>query len=471
MRVAFDNITITPKNYIGMPMAGYTRPDPCLGKLDDIFAYGILLEASNKDIVNKYLLLISLDLLKIPMSIADYIKLKIKKLFDFLSPEQILIHCTHTHSAPDLTGEFQFPGGIFNAIKGIMFGMNRNDKYVVYFVDKIVKMVQKLFDKLIPCKMAWMKTPFNPDIVINRRHPSRRSTPELGVITFRRFDNNEMIGFIINYACHPTTLPGENNKISAEYPGRIINNINELTNNTIEAVYFNGPSADLNPITTCGTNYNELENAGKEGRKKMYGQSGTYDDTQRIGNIIAKKALKMAQSIKSEEYYQELEFIAEVRHYWIPFKDYKYFTPAWSQNKLSFIIKKYLILPVTKILSENANFPAFIIKRKPFRFHCYSIIQYVRLRLKSNKAENKLSILTVPGELFEDLGKILFKKSPTGKEDTFIFQNANDWIAYLFSPREYIEIGGYEPVASFSPKCGEYTIKEVLNLFDEVKNQ
>jgi hypothetical protein len=471
MKVAFNKIKITPKNYIGMPMAGYTRPDPCLGKLDDIFAYGILLETSNKDKSNKFLLLISLDLLKVPISIANYIKTKIKSIFKFLNPEQILIHCTHTHSAPDLTGEFQFPGGMFNAIKGIMFGMNRNDNYVVFMVDKIVKMVQRLFDKLIPCEMAWKKIPYNPDIVINRRHPSRRSIPELGVIAFRRVDNNEMIGLIINYACHPTTLPGENNKMSAEYPGRIVAKINELTNNTIEVAYFNGPSADLNPITTCGTNYNDLESAGKEGRKKMYDQSGTYDDTIRVGTIIAQEALRLAQSINKEEYYQDLEFFAKLRHYWIPFKDYKYFKPTWTQNKLSFLIKKYLILPVTKVLSENANFPAFIIKRKPIRIHCYSVIQYIKLKLKSNTREKNLSILTVPGELFEDLGKSLFYKSPTRKDNTFIYQNANDWIAYLFSPKEYIEYGGYEPVASFSPRCGEYTIKEMLNLFDEIENQ
>ena len=464
MKVAFNRIKITPKNYIGMPMAGYARPDPCLDKLDDIFAYGILLEASNKDEFNKYFLLISLDLLKVPISIADYIKTKLIHIFNFLKPEQILIHCTHTHSAPDLTGEFHFPGGLFNSIKGIMFGVNRNDQYIVYFVDKIIKMVQQLFDKLISCKMAWKKISYNPDIVINRRHPARRSKPELGVILFRRIDNKDMIGFIINYACHPTTLPGENNKMSAEYPGRIINKINELTNNTLNVAYFNGPSADLNPITTCGTDYDKLETTGKEGRKKMYDQTGTYDDTIRIGNIIAQEALKLAQSIKDEEYFEELEFSVETRHFWIPFKDYKYFKPTWYQNKLSFLMKKYLIIPVTKILSENANFPAFIIKRKPIRIHCYSVIQYLKLKLKSNTNEKELGILTVPGELFEDLGKILFKKSPTGKHNTFIFQNANDWIAYLFSPKEYIDYGGYEPVASFSPRCGEYVFNEMLEL-------
>jgi hypothetical protein len=471
MKVAFNRINITPKNYIGMPMAGYARPDPCLGKLDDIYAYGILLEALSNNNSNNYLLFISLDLLKVPISIANYIKAKIIYICKFLKPENILIHCTHTHSAPDLTGEFHFPGGLLKTIKGIMFGVNRNDKYIIYFVNQILKMVKKLFTELIPCKMAWIKKPFNPDIVINRRHPARRSIPDLGVISFRRFDNNEMIGIIINYACHPTTLSNKNNKMSADYPGRIINSIHQLTHNEIDVVYFNGPSADLNPITTCGSEFDKLKKTGKEGRKKIYDQLGTYEHTITIGNKIAQEALKLAQSIKDEEFIEDLSSITTLRYFWIPFKDYKYFKPSWYQNTISFTLKKYLIIPVTKILSKNANFPAFIIKSRPIRPHCYSVIQYIKLKGNSPTNQKNLIVLGVPGELFEDLGKILFKKSPIGKESTFIFQNANDWCAYLFSPKEYIELGGYEPMASFSPRCGEYTIREILSLFGELRNQ
>jgi hypothetical protein len=471
MKVAINKVKITPKNYDGMPMAGYTRPDPCLGKLDDIYAYGVLLEIEDVNNSEKSLLLISLDLLKLPLSIANYIKSKITGIYNFLKPEQILLHCTHTHSAPDLTGEFHFPGGMINAIKGIMFGMNRNDHYIIWFSHQIIILVKSLFNKLKPCKIGWIKRSFNPDIVINRRHPSRKPKPDLGIIAFRGLNNNELIGFIINYACHPTTLPGSNNKMSADYPGRIINKINDLTKNKINVAYFNGPSADLNPITTCGTDYDELEKTGKEGRKKIYDQSGTYENTINIGSIIAQEALKLAQSIKDEEFFELLNISTILRNFWIPFKDYKYFKPTWYQNTLSFNVKKFLIIPITKILSENANFPAFIIKRRPIRRYCYTVIQHIDLNVKSKTKEKKLSVLTVPGELFEDLGKILFKKSPAGKKDTFIFQNANDWIAYLFSPKEYIELGGYEPVASFSPRCGEYTIKEMLKLFRELRTQ
>ena len=467
MKVAFSKISITPKDVIGKAMAGYSRPDPCLGILDEIHSYGVLIEENNQGDNKKYLLLISLDLLKVPISIADYIKKKLKSEFNYLEPNQILIHSTHTHSAPDLTGEFHWPGGTFNVIKGIMFGVNRNDQYIVWFTYQIVKMVRDLFNKLEPCKIAWTKKNFNPDIVINRRHPTRRSKPELGVITFRSLNDNKLIGFIINYACHPTTLSFKNNKLSADYPGRIIYKIDELTNNKIKAVYFNGAAADLNPITTCGVDYDSLE----QDKKPIYDQLGTYEHTEKLGFIIAKEALKLAESIKNEEYFEEIEFTSYLRNFWVPMKDHKYFSDTWLTNKLSYSLKKYLIVPITKILSEEANFPAFVIKRRKFRINCHTVIQYIKIKVRSKTKSKEFSILTVPGELFEDLGKLIFKNSQTGKNNSFIFQNTNDWIAYLFPLKEYAEYGGYEPVASFSPLCGDYVTKEILKLFEAVKDK
>jgi hypothetical protein len=219
MNVAFSKIKITPKDYIGKPMAGYARKDPCLGKLDDIHAYGVLITQNNK---NKNLLLISVDVLKLPLSIVEYIKKKLISKFKPLKSDRIVIHATHTHSSFDLTGEFYYPGGIMAFIKGVMFADNKNDDFIVWMTDRIVRMVAKLFEDLEPCKIAWEKEKFNPDVVLNRRWPTRKVLPDLGIISFKKLEENNLIGFIINYACHPTTLSFQNNKLSADFPGRVI---------------------------------------------------------------------------------------------------------------------------------------------------------------------------------------------------------------------------------------------------------
>ncbi|KKL57977.1 hypothetical protein LCGC14_2230000 [marine sediment metagenome] len=56
MRVAFNKIVITPKGYNSKQLTCYTRPCFCLGKLNEIYAHGILVE--RKDIFNQLLVLV-----------------------------------------------------------------------------------------------------------------------------------------------------------------------------------------------------------------------------------------------------------------------------------------------------------------------------------------------------------------------------------------------------------------------------
>ena len=467
MRVSFSKIRISPRDFVGRPMAGYSRKEPCLGKLDDLYAYGVLIEGGNECREKNELLLISLDLLKTPIALCNYIKKKIKENHPSLEPDQILIHCTHTHSGPDLTGEFYWPGGLFNVMKGIMFGSNRSDDYIVWFINQIIIMVRDLINKLLPCKMAWIKKKFNPNIVINRRHPTRQSIPELGIISFINLDKDDLIGFIINYSCHPTTLSYQNNKLSADYPGKVIERVSQITNNKVGVIFFNGTSGDLNPITTCGTDYKKLEFE----KSLIYDQLGTYNHTKKIGYMIAEEALNLTKSIPKNDYRKDLEFQFYLKFFWIPSKDFKYFSKIWFKNKFNYAFKKYLLLKVAKINLENANFPAFTIKRKKFKIHGKTVIQFIKFDFKDDKRLRSLGILTVPGELFEEYGDLYLKKSPLGRGNSFIFQNSNDWISYLFLAKDYIKEGGYEPLASFSPICGYFIRNKILELFENIKTR
>lgn len=467
MRVAFSKIKITPKDYIGMPMAGYSRLDVCLGKLDDIYAYGVLIEESELKNKKKKVLLISLDTLKVPLVIGNYIKEKIGAKFTYLDSDYIFIHATHTHSAPDLTGEFYWPGGAFNFLRGVMFGVNRTDRYIVGITHQIVKMVDELYKNLKPCKFAMKKEKFNPKIVIHRKSPTKKVQPELGVIVFRALDGNELIGFIINYSCHPTTLSFLNNKLSADYPGRIIFKINELTKKRVKNAYFNGPAGNLNPITTCGTDFEKL----KTNLSLIGEQRGTYRHTENIGFIIGVEALKLAESIPDEAFFEKLRVSTYLKHLWIPLKDYRYFSKIWYKNKLMFILKKYLLIPILRTL--ETNFPIFAIRHKLFKSRAETIIQILQFEIfdKIKELSEKMDIIFVPGELYVEIGKRMFEKAPNGAENTLIFQNVNDWIGYLYQIEDYIEHGGWEAFAGFSPLCGYFIEKGILELFKEIKKK
>ena len=459
MNVAFSKIKITPKDYIGKPMAGYARKDPCLGKLDDIHAYGVLITQENKNI---NLLLISVDILKLPLSIVEYIKKKLISKFKPLKSDTIIIHATHTHSSFDLTGEFYYPGGTLAFIKGVMFADNKNDEFIVWITDRIVRMVAKLFKDLEPCKIAWKKEKFNPDIVLNRRWPTRKVLPDLGIMSFKKLEDNNLIGFIINYACHPTTLSFQNNKLSADFPGRIISKIDELTNFKIKSIYFNGPSGDLNPITTSGTN---LEKINKD-KTLSYDQRGTYEHTKKIGYTIGEEALKVANSIPEEDYFSNMDIDVYTRKFLIPQIDAKYYSKVWFSNKIKWLIKKYFLFKLAKFDKKYVNFPFFTIERKHLNNYGKTIVQFIKLTASNGKT---YGLITIPGELFEEIGRNIIQEAPTLEENTLIFQNSQDWIGYLFPLEMYINEGGYEPFICFSPLCGAYLEIGTKKFLNELK--
>ena len=105
------------------------------------------------------------------------------------------------------------------------------------------------------------------------------------------------------------------------------------------------------------------------------------------------------------------------------------------------------------------------------KIECKTLIQKVILKAKNGAKHRNASILTFPGELFDDIGDYFHEHSVTEEENTFIFQNTHDWIGYLFSKKEYVEYGGYELTVSFFHTCGEHVyneMKDLLNPMDEV---
>ena len=151
-------------------------------------------------------------------------------------------------------------------------------------------------------------------------------------------------------------------------------------------------------------------------------------------------------------------------------KDFTYFSKAWYKNKLIYAIKKHLIIPISR--HQKVNFPKFTIKHKPFKTKALTSIQILNFKVFSNSKRNSgnFSIFSVPGELYEEVGKKLLDKAPFGLKNTFIFQNTNDWIGYLFFMDDYIKQGGWEAFAGFSPLCGYYIEKGMMKLIKEVGN-
>ncbi|MHA1341098.1 MAG: hypothetical protein ACTSRZ_14055 [Promethearchaeota archaeon] len=482
MKVAFGEIIITPPDflggYLGKPLAGYTPAPRAKGKYDDIKAHAVLIEDIVLGNVKKRLLLISLDYLKIPLLWSDYVKEKIEERYR-IHRKQILLHAIHTHKSMDMTGEFVFAGGLINTIRGIVFGAyHGDDKYKIWVAKQLVNLTGKLIEQLKPAEIAWTKKRIEDDLIFNRRHPERRSKSDLSIISFRDLNTKEIIGVIVSYGAHPTTLANFVDKMSADYPARVIEKIEQLSQGKIKATFFTAPAGDINPITTISKDYDQL---AKLPQQELLNQRGDILHTKKIGYNLGKYAYELTQTLMDDDYYDKIDFKCYSNTFWVPMRDFtRYKAPFKFQQSLIHWIKRYILFPIALFLGDihEPNFPGFAVKHRDIlspkaKINIYSEVVLIRIKVFSSKNPQKpskeINITGIPGELFEDIAKEISERNPAGSENTFIFQNANDWISYLFPIKEYISSGGYEPFASFSPLCGDFVKFAYFRMLEDIK--
>ncbi len=264
--------------------------------------------------------------------------------------------------------------------------------------------------------------------------------------------------------CHPTTLSYKNNRLSADFPGRVISKIDDLTSGSIKAIYFNGPSGDLNPITTSGTNMDKID----KDKALSYDQLGSYKHTKKIGSTIGEEALKIAKSIPKDDYSTFTEVEIYTKTLLIPQKDAKYYSKVWFSNKVKWLLKKYFLFKIAKFDFKFVNFPFFTVERKNLKNYGKTAVNFIKFIAGEG---NTFGIITIPGELFEEIGKTLISHAPTRMENTLIFQNTQDWIGYLFPLEMYIKEGGYEPFMCFSPLCGAFIENCTKKFLKEIKDK
>jgi co-chaperonin GroES (HSP10) len=466
MKAAFGRVNLTPDDYLGRTLAGYTPIVECKGKYDDIYGTVFLLEDNTN-----YLIFITMDFLKLPIAFTNYIKKKIQKQFG-IPPENILIHATHTHKSFDQGGEFHFSGGFIAVLRGVMFGSYyADDKYNVWITKHLLDLISKIKSNLKECRIAWKKKKIEDNLIINRRHPRRLSKSDLGIIVFENAKTKDNIGTIVTYSSHPTSLNFSINKLSADYPGRVVAHLEDISKNMLNVAYFTAPCADINPITTCGTEYDKLtsEPNSQFNENEIYQQYGTYEHTTKLGFTLAEKAYMLFKSLKKDDYVENPRFSAYLRKFYVPMKDFtKYKSKVWLSNRLKFIFKKLLLIqiPVVMSNSKKPNFPGFSVERRNRKIVAETAVQYVKI----GSNEKNISITGIPGELFEDIAEEMYENSPLDRESTFIFQNSNDWIGYLLPLKEYIADGGYEAFTSFTPLAGEYIRKNYYELLKEAEH-
>ena len=224
MDIAFTECDITPGIGEEMGGYGYYMNRRAEGTMDPLGARVCALRDADTTVV-----LVQLDLVGLDADHVVELRERIGRGHG-LPPEAVLFHCTHTHTGP-ASSTFFGPGTLTVELRA-------------FLTTHLVGAVGDAMRAWTPLESAaWFDQPFDgigynrdaPDGPIDRRLRGLVLTPASGPPILW-----------VNYACHPVTV-GVKRHYSADYPGAVARCLAAWG---YRCVYLNGPSGDINPLSS-----------------------------------------------------------------------------------------------------------------------------------------------------------------------------------------------------------------------------
>lgn len=227
---------ITPQK--PTPMWGYGARHDALsqGVRDPLYAKAVVLDYGADKLA-----IVGLDLGRSPM--ADMMARIREAVKERAGVNYILMSGSHTHHGPVL--ELADEDGK---------GKGKFDDGVAYLGDletKLIEVIVEAAGKVEDARMGWGAK--NIDMNRNRhtKLEPKPVDPELNVL---RFDDlgGKPIALIVNYNAHPTMLPAQELKFSAEYPGQMMLAVEDALG--AHCQFMQGAAGDMSVKTTPETN-------------------------------------------------------------------------------------------------------------------------------------------------------------------------------------------------------------------------
>ncbi len=438
-KIGFSAIKITPEES-HIPLGGY-YVRYSTGVHDDVYVRTLYMAAAGEEIF-----IIACDLLSFFGRIVEQLRNRINS-HTGVKAENILICALHDHSAPDING-----------LEGLN-GFLKNTLNVEWFRKIKVKIIKSaiLAKKNATAGKIGFRTKIlemSEKFVINRRHPRRPLKYPLSV--WKITSNGTLIGSIINYACHGTTLNSSNLLISAEYPGYLIRKLEKQFAPHF-SMYLNGSCGDINPyLFPVEWNLEKVNlDAIFAGDYGSYNDFCSYEHTERIGEGLADQAISLMNEITTKDI-EKIQVINEKIE--IPV-DFNYPNKKFKDFLSTFFIKKLLLKLERAYNRSNISYLSFIEKKGKL---------YAKTELQLIKINDDILVIGIPAEFFSEIGEELVKKSPT--KNTVIVELANDFIGYVF-PLNEIKHGGYEVdgIPNLAGMlAGTYIKNRILKLFEKL---
>lgn len=386
---------ITPKE--PMPMWGYGARHDALstGALDPLYATALVIETGT----NK-LAIVGLDLGRAPVEASlQRIRERIKAEAGI---EHSFIAGSHTHHGPVLElSDAEGKGkGRFDAAL----------RYYQQMEEGIVGAILEANSKLTPAKMATGSVKL--DGFNRNRHTKIEPKPVDRELSVMRFNDlaGKPIAVLVNFAAHPTTVPGGTLKFSADYVGAMKSAIEKETGAT--AIFMQGAAGDMS--------VNESNNKGYEA----------------FGQALAREVTRLASSLTSSEVPRPSLVVREER--------------------FGFVSRTDLSNPLTRAAYSVAFFPELVAN------YVDEYAEGVRPRLTVALLNGDIALVGVSGEFF--CNHAIRLKERARVKQLFFFGYCNGYHQY-FPTIEAVAERGYgadNAVAPAEVGAGEKVMNTAL---------
>lgn len=239
-QVGFAKADITPT--ASMPMWGYGARHDAMstGVRDPLFAKAVVI-----DVGEDKLALVGLDLGRSPR--ADMMPRIRAAVAEKSGINFVMLSGSHTHHGPVI--ELQDEEGK---------GKGKYDDAIAYAAElesKLIAVINEAASDVRDARIGWGSA----EVLMNRNRQTKiEPKPTDSELTVLRFDDldGKPIALMVNYAAHPTMLPGQDLRFSAEWPGQMMYTIEEAMETN--AGFLQGAAGDMSCQPTDETRTIEL---------------------------------------------------------------------------------------------------------------------------------------------------------------------------------------------------------------------
>lgn len=435
LRAGASAVDITPP--AGTPLAGYYALRGARAVLDPLYSKALVLEQDGVRVA-----LVVCDLVSLPRRTIVAARSQIEHLTG-IPTAHVMISATHTHTGPTLLRE-----SALDSLVGADSDLGR--RYTEALPVQIARSVAEASKQLTPVRAAvaigkeeslsfnrrffmrdqtvsWNPAKLNANIV----RPAGPIDPDVGLFSLETRQGKPLAAYV-NFAMHPDTVGGD--AVSADYPGVLARLLAEYKGPDLITLFANGCCGNLNHRNIGWTDP----------------QKGP-PESRRIGMVLAGAVCKTFPSLKPV-------------------------TPDRLRVK-----SEIVPLPLAPVTPEEVTKAKEVVKqlrepKTPFldKVKAVQVLDVVAREGKPLEVEVQVIVLgdqvawvSLPGEIFVELGLALKKASPFPY--TMIAELANGSIGYIPDRPAYSQ-GNYEVVsARCAAGSGERLVDVALRLLKELQ--